>query len=365
MPRKTVFFLTFLYAIIITGCSGEFVQSSKIKSDFQFGIIYTSNSSNSSEVLLFPKKWKLQQKIAFDVSGLGTQTPTIELDKSLVYLPATGRRIAGREIEILDLKQNKISRLDTDLFPMIVKVNETGDYLYVLHNESPKGLVTKINIKENKVIKKLDLDRWALSLVVNKDKVYIISDQFSFSDKSEDNSFQTIDIFDKNLNLIQSVQHAKGSYPLDAIIKKNKLMIANNLLSQSKNTYSNNVTEMNTDSYKVTEINIGYPPKQLFDLGSKTLILAQDFSQSTVNKFIVIDDTTKSLKEYDSGNYINRALVSHDKLFVLGNSFKKGKGPPKTIFEYSLKDFSLLKVHQLPDNGEYVVSNIFLHPNSF
>lgn len=365
MLRKAVFFSTFLCIIIIGGCLGQFVQDSKITPNFQFGIIYTSNSSSSSEVLLFSKKWKLQQKIAFDVSGLGTQTPTIESDNFLVYLPATGRRIAGKEVEILDLKQRKIGRLDTDLFPMIVKVNETGNYLYVLHNESPKGLVTKIDIKKNKVIKRLKLDKWALNLVVNNDKVYIISDQFSLTDKPEDDGFQTIDIFDTNLNLIQSVQHMKGSYPLDAIIKKNKLIIANNLLGISKNTYSKNITEMNTDSYKVTERNIGYPPKQLFDLGSETLVLAQDFPQSTVNKFIVIDDITRSLKEYDSKNYINRALVSRNKLFVLGNPLNKGKGPPKAIFEYNLKDFSLLKIHQLPDNGEHVISNMFLHPNSF
>jgi hypothetical protein len=287
---------------------------------------------------------------------LATQTPFINTTQNAIYIPVTGRMIAEDKIIVLDLKRFEIRYLSSELFPMVAKNDARDQNLYVIHNGFPNGLISKIDIEKNLIQVKKEIVGAPRALFVAEDRIYIASD------RAEDNS-QRITILDEKLNTIKAIDHNLGYMASDILKIGEKLIISNNTKGgKNADKYSDSLLELDLKSYKLNQIPIQYPPRQVFEYKDRLLITAQDFPVSSINKFLVVRKKEKmeDIKVFELKNFPYRATKVDKKIFILGNSVLEKVDAPRNVYEYEIDNFNLLKIHNLPKDEHLSISNFFV-----
>ncbi|MFX0561089.1 hypothetical protein TEPIDINF_002549 [Tepidibacillus infernus] len=146
--------------IVSLGCTQ---QSNNNILSFKYGVIFTSNLYNKSKIVLFSQNWDVVEEINLDIGGLQKE----KIYKENLYVPVTGIPSEPGNKRYIKTKKLPIK--------LVVKDN----FLYVIHNTSiDSGLLTKINIKNNNIIKEKRLSGVLREIAIANDKINVIADFF-------------------------------------------------------------------------------------------------------------------------------------------------------------------------------------------
>lgn len=337
--------------LFLSSCSFRVSESVSPTEAFNYGVIYTSNLDNKSEIVLLSENWEVSKKISLKVGGLGTGLQKATIYKNKLYIPVIGvPSNPDRRILEFDLDSASIRYLRAENFPIALEVD--NDFLYVIHNSNiDEGVLAKVDIKKNIIIKKIKLKGVLREVTISNDHVYVMGDHVQ-------SGGQTIYEVSKSLNKIKVIKNQYTAFPIDSAIIGNELLIMNN----SKVDFSGpvdaytvlNIKTHNLSLVKLTEI----APYQLFDVGRNFIITHYFFPRNSGTKVTVIDKQTKRQKSYSLENNLYQSMIKNNKFYSIG-THKGERGIPKNVYEYDLENFKLLQVHELTKEKNMVISNIF------
>lgn len=157
--------------IVSLGCTQ---QSNNNILSFKYGVIFTSNLYNKSKIVLFSQNWDVVEEINLDIGGLQKE----KIYKENLYVPVTGiPSEPGNKILEFNMKTGNKRYIKTKKLPIKLVVKD--NFLYVIHNTSiDSGLLTKINIKNNNIIKEKRLSGVLREIAIANDKINVIADFF-------------------------------------------------------------------------------------------------------------------------------------------------------------------------------------------
>jgi hypothetical protein len=351
MLNKLSLWLTLLPILFMSSCSPIGKQLKSPTENFKYGIIYTSNFDEKSEIVLMSKNWEVTKKISLKVGGLGTGLKKATIYKNKLYTPIIGSPSnPDRRIIEFDLDSASIRYLRTESSPVALKVD--NNFLYVVHNSDiDESILAQIDIKKNTIIKKIKLKGVLREIITSSDRIYIMGDHIQ-------SGGQTIYEVSKSLDKIKVIKNQYTAFPIDSAIIGNELLVMNN----SKVDFSGpvdaytilNIKTHNLSLIKLTEA----APYQLFDTGRNLIITHYFPPGNSGTKVTVIDKQTKRQKSYSLENNLYQSMIKDNKFYSTGT--RKGeRGIPKNVYKYDLENFKLIQVYELTKEKDMVISNIF------
>ncbi|CCQ93834.1 exported hypothetical protein [[Clostridium] ultunense Esp] len=343
MKKTYGWIILFLTFSLILGCASD---QSLTPGTYSFGVTFTHNLREESEIRFYSEEGSLVKKISINHGGLKEG----KVYQNKLYIPVTGvpKAIDHKVLEV-DLETFHIRYLDTDVLPVSLAVDD--QYVYVLHNSKLKtGSLTKINIKENRIEKKIELEGqfgWG-RIYVDKDDVFVAVDQV-FEKR------QIIYKLNKNLELKGQIINKQYSAPTDMRVIDGTLYLitrskrdplewritgpANQLIEVKLNQFDKLIMEsLNTPS-----------PHRIFESDDQILITHDRIP--TGSKITMIDKKTREQKTVTVTDQLPVCTVKDNKLYGISD------------FQFSLyemDDFKKIKTYDLNPKKEYQVVDLFV-----
>ncbi len=332
------FLIVFILFLIVTGCTEH--SNNNNTSSFKYGVIYTSNLKQKSQIILYSKNWNIVKEINLNFGGLKKG----EVYAEKLYIPVTGiPKKPGDKILEFDLKTGNIRYINTKKMP--TKLVATDDFLYVIHNTRVNsGLLTKINLKSNSIIKETLLTGVLGEVSVTNNKVYVIAD-------APDTKRQYIHELDKNLDKINTKKNVYTAFPTDSLYFNNKLLIINNAKYDFSAPTSNIVALNNNTStlelIKLKEV----APYQVFKNKDNIIITHYDFPTRSGSMVTVLNKELNQINEYNLKNDLFLSHIGDNALYSFNNY---------NLYKYDIDDFKLLKEIQLKKIEGMVITDFFI-----
>ncbi|MEE6453236.1 hypothetical protein RAH41_22030 [Gottfriedia acidiceleris] len=280
MKKNTVYLNILLIFILVFALS-----CSHKKQDNMMALIFTSFSKNKSSIKFYNENFQMKKEININYGGIGKGKKY----NNHYYLPITGTPFSAQnKILNINLKSNEIRYIDTFSKPIdLVKLN---NYLYVIHNsELRKGKVSKINLKNNKIVKEISLKGVLKKIACINDEIVVVGDDV-------EGLKQKIYFLTTNLKTKNKIVNEKTAFPTDIALNGSLIYVINN----AKNDFSgptNQIIQIDkkTKKSKLVELNF-LGPWEIFFNKRSTYITQYDFSNKTGSRIQIIDESNNTRK---------------------------------------------------------------------
>lgn len=324
--------------IVSLGCTQ---QSNNNILSFKYGVIFTSNLYNKSKIVLFSQNWDVVEEINLDIGGLQKG----KIYKENLYVPVTGiPSEPGNKILEFNMKTGNKRYIKTKKLPIKLVVKD--NFLYVIHNTSiDSGLLTKINIKNNNIIKEKRLSGVLREIAIANDKINVIAD-----DPVSKN--QNIYELDENLNEINIEPNKFTAFPTDSLYFNGMLLIINNakydFLGPTNKIVAFKSKNSSLELVKLKE----EAPYQIFKNDDNIIITHYDFPTRSGNKVTVLNNELNQKKVYYLKNDLYLSHMGDNVLYSLDHNYK--------LYQYNINDFALLSEYQLKKIKGMVIADFFV-----
>ncbi|WP_440603931.1 hypothetical protein [Bacillus sp. GB_SG_008] len=256
-------------------------------------------------------------------------------------ITGTPTKIDNRVL-VLNLETLETTYIKTEELPINLSIN--GDFGYVIHNSDlTSGIITKIDLRNDKIVKQLELPGNPRNITINEDGVYVIAD--NVEEKS-----QTIYWIDKQLNSTTPIHNEFTSVPNDSAIIDGNLYIMN-MSNKDLTGPTNRLTWVDSSSREIKLAELNEPsPYQIFNIGSERVIIHFDPISASGGSVSVLDSDNNTKKHYKLKNLPFKSHVYGDLLYT--TDLKK-------LYIYDLNEFRLQESHELPVDEDMVMVDFF------